>query len=229
VTAPLPAGLVGAWTRDSIAVGGAPPAEPQWVRYVQAARNYADLRLDRDGSGAVCFAGTTSWDPARSLARWQHAVDLEHGPADDEGVLDWLADGRMLERGTFAGPAGPVTYEELWRPLPVEGGLVALRSEQPPARLVKVGGHRIVVVDRRATGGGFAARYDGRTDRTWRPGLTLGDPAALPDLAELDVLDDMLPVLVVGAEIEMTALRWTVDEAAARPPAEVVPAKGVGA
>jgi HRI1 protein len=175
--------LIGAWERESIALDGGPPAEPQRVRYLQASCSYADLRLDRDGgTGAVCFAGTTSWDPTRSLARWHHALDLAPtGP--DEGVLEFLDDGRMRERGTFAGPDGPVPYEEVWRRLPGdEGGMAALRSEDPPARLVQVGGHRIVVVDRRASGGGFAARYETRTTggRTWAVGLTLGDPVALP-------------------------------------------------
>jgi hypothetical protein len=208
--------LLGAWTRDSIALDGGPPGEPQWVRYLQASRSYADLRLDRDGGpGAVCFAGTTSWDPNRSLARWHHALDLAPaGP--DEGVLEWLGDGRMRERGAFTGAHGQVPYEEVWRPLPVgEGGTAALRSNDPPARLVQVGGHRIAVVDRRATGGGFAARYDARTSTggAWAVGLTLGDPAAVPAPDELDVLDDMLRVLVVGGQVQLAGLRWAVDEA----------------
>jgi hypothetical protein len=204
---------VGAWTRESIAVGGGPPAEPQWVRYLQASRSYADLRLDRDGGGgAVCFAGTTEWDPARSLARWHHDLDLAPaGP--DEGVLEWLSDGRMRERGTFTGAHGPVPYEEVWRPLPPgEGGTAALRCDDPPARLVQLGGHRIVVVDDRAGRGGFAARYDHRAG-TWTPGLTLGDPTALPTLGELDVLADMLPVLASGDRVELDGAIWTVDEA----------------
>jgi hypothetical protein len=216
-------GLVGAWTRDSIAVGGGPPGEPQWVRYLQGPRSYADLRLDRDGgAGAICFAGTTSWNPNRSLARWHHALDLAPahavGPGGeaDEGVLEWLADGRMRERGAFTGPDGPVPYEEVWRPLPVgEGGTAALRSDDPLARIVQVGGHRIVVVDRRATGGGFAARYDARTGAggAWATGLTLGVPAALVSPDDLDVLADMLPVLAAGGRVQLAGLRWLVDEA----------------
>jgi hypothetical protein len=95
-----------------------------------------------------------------------------------------------------------------------EGGTAALRSDDPPARLVQVGEHRIAVIDRRATGGGFAARYDARmsADGTWAVGLTLGDPAALPAPDELDVLDDMLPVLVVGGHVQLAGLHWTVDE-----------------
>jgi hypothetical protein len=225
MTAPVPDGLVGAWTRESIAVGSAPPAEPQRVRYLQAGRSYADLRLDRDGdggAGAACFAGTTSWDPARSLARWHHALDLAPTGDADEGVLEWLPDGRMRERGTFTGPDGPVPYEEVWRPLPAgEGWTAALRSDEPPARVVQVGGHRIVVVDGRATGGGFAARYDtsgpagaSAGDGPWETGLALGDQATLPSPAELDVLDDMLPVLVAGGRVELAGLRWAVDEVA---------------
>ena len=177
----IPNRLVGAWERESIAVNGGPPAEHQWVRYLQATRSYADLRLARDGgTGTMCFAGTTSWDPARSLARWDHALDLAPaGP--DEGVLEWLSGGRVRERGTFAGPDGRVPYEEVWRRLPGgEGETAALRSDDPPARLVQVGAHRLIVVDRRATGGDFAARYETRTGTEWAPRLTLGDPTALP-------------------------------------------------
>lgn len=229
MTTPLPPGLVGAWTRDSIAVGDAPPAEPQRVRYLQALRSYADLRLDRDGPGAACFAGTTTWAPPR--ASWSHDLDLEPaGTAGlDQGTLEWLADGRMRERGTWAGPDGPVPYEEVWRPLPVgDGGLVALRSDGPPARLVQVGGHRLVVVDGRAAGDGFAARYDARpSGGAWasEPGLALalGDASALPGPAELDALDDMLLVLAAGRRVELAGLAWTVTDASPFSPPKVGP------
>lgn len=204
----LPTRFVGAWARESLAVGGGDPSEPQVVRYLQAERSYADLRLDADSSGdglgPLCFAGTASWDAP--CATWHHEVDLELDPGTDRGEVTWLDGGRWSERGTFAGPEGPVEYVEVWRPLPVgRGGLLALRGTELPARLVQVGDHLLVVVDRRADGGGFAARYDRRDGGAWHTILALGDAApALPEPPA-----DRPPV---GATVRLGGIDWIVDE-----------------
>jgi hypothetical protein len=216
--AALPARLVGAWARESIAVGGDDPAERQVVRYLQASRAYADLRLDlagaedtaADGAGAgphaVCFAGTTAWDAP--WATWHHDIDLAADAGEDRGEIEWLAEGRMAERGAFPSPVGPIDYVEVWRPLPVgDGGVLVLRATTVLARLVQIGVHGLVVCDRRGAGGGFAARYDQRRDDAWHAVLALGDAGELP----APPAERPAP----GSVVELGGLEWVVDESSA--------------
>jgi hypothetical protein len=217
----LPARLVGAWARESIAVGGDEPSEPQVVRYLQAGRAYADLRLDLagaedaavDGVGAgphaICFAGTTTWEAP--WATWHHDIDLDRdldldtAASQDRGEIEWLAGGRMAERGTFPSPVGPLDYIEVWRALPVgEGGVLVLRSTTVPACLVQIGVHALVVCDRRHAGGGFAARYDQRRDGAWHARLALGDTTDLPTPPP--------DRPATGGLIDLAGLEWLVDE-----------------
>lgn len=96
-------------------------------------RRFVDLRLtpgSRSGSGGasgaarLCwgFAGT-SWSPTPTSGRWEHEIDSRaadgHDPIVDEGSLEVLENGDVLERGQMVDPDRPALgccdYEELWR------------------------------------------------------------------------------------------------------------------
>jgi hypothetical protein len=201
----VPAGLVGAWTRESITLGDGEPIEPNAVRYLQAGTAYADLRTSLAGDPAeeLSFAGTCTWD--EPWAEWSHELDLDPSGGADRGEIEWQDDGGMHERGVWASPDGDVPYLEVWVPMPGgEGPMLALRCEDPPARLVRVGEHAIVLLDDRATGGEYRGRYDRLVDGTWQAQESLGDADALP------APPDEPPS--VGSTFELGGLTWTVTE-----------------
>jgi hypothetical protein len=150
---------VGAWERRSIALGEGPPSEPASVIWVQGTSAYADLRIPLDsGEGAECFAGRTEWDPPH--LHWSHELDLAGGPAAlaDVGAVEWV-DGDLVERGTFVVDGAEVSYVEVWHRLAGSDGPIVEEVEPGTSTRVVVGDHELVVVDRRAEGGGFSARY----------------------------------------------------------------------
>jgi hypothetical protein len=202
----LPPGLVGAWTRSSITLGDGEPIEPNAVRYLQATSAYADLRtsLAGDPSEQLSFAGTCTWD--EPWAEWSHELDLDPSGGADRGEIEWRDDGGMDERGVWTSPDGEqVPYLEVWVPMPVgDGPVLALRCDDPPARLVQVGEHAVVLLDDRATGGEYRGRYDRFVDGAWQPQESLGDAGALPAPPV-----DTPPV---GSTLELGGLTWTVDE-----------------
>jgi putative spermidine/putrescine transport system substrate-binding protein len=144
-----PADLTGAWRRASIAIGGGPPSEPASVVWLQVGEVYADLRVPLDTAGAqASFAGWTTWE-APTL-RWIHDLDLDPSGGDDVGTLDRAGD-ELVERGTSAGPDGPVPYTEVWRRLPGSGPPhVARRREDGLGLLVRTGAHALAVLDERS-------------------------------------------------------------------------------
>lgn len=169
----------GAWARRSASVDGCPHFETQLVVWLQAGRQYADLRVPfHPAADERCFTGRSFWDADRY--RWTHVLDLEPGSpaADDVGDLRW-EDGALVERGLFPTAAGPIAYEEIWARLPgSEGSSCALVA--PGACLVRVGDHAITVVDARETGGEFRACYRVREPHGWRVVAAIGNPADLP-------------------------------------------------
>jgi hypothetical protein len=148
----------GAWARRSIALGDAAPSEPATVIWVQGRSAYADLRLPFDvGEPTECFAGHTSWEPPQ--LRWGHDIDLAGGPAavTDVGTVTWAGED-LVERGEFEIDGQVIPYVEVWHRLPGSDGAIVEEVEDGLTR-VAVGEHELTVVDRRATGGGFAAEY----------------------------------------------------------------------
>ena len=173
----------GAWTRRAAAIDGGAAFETQWVYWLQAETCYADLRVPfHPAADQRCFTGRSGWDG--DGYRWSHGLDLEASDgeaspaADDLGYLEWR-DEALIETGMWPTAGGPVAYEEVWVRLPGDGGpWLALEAEG--ACLVRVGNHAITVVDRRASGGSFAACYRVLDDRGWRPKAVIGDGAATP-------------------------------------------------
>ncbi len=168
----VPPAFVGAWARQSIALGAAAPCEPATVIWVQGHSAYADLRVPiEEGEAVECFAGHTSWDPP--YLHWGHDLDLAGGPAasTDRGAVEWVG-ADLVERGTFTIDGTDVPYVEVWRRLPESEGRVVETVEQG-AIGVAVGSHELCVVDRRATGGPFAAEYR----RGGQVVLSFGSPA----------------------------------------------------
>ena len=70
----VPAAFVGAWQRRSLSRGGSKPEEPQHVVWIQAGRDYADLRLPRtEAASTECFAGHVIWE--EPFLTWIHEID----------------------------------------------------------------------------------------------------------------------------------------------------------
>ena len=185
-----PADLTGAWRRASIAIGGGPPSEPASVVWLQVGEVYADLRVPLDPAGAqASFAGWTTWE-APTL-RWIHDLDLDPSGGDDVGTLDRAGD-ELVERGTSAGPDGPVPYTEVWRRLPGSGPPhVARRREDGLGLLVRTGAHALAVLDERSLGGAFRACYRTGSDDGWTVALRLGTGADhLPEPPAVDGAPD---------------------------------------
>ena len=122
-------------------------------------RRFVDLRLtpgSGSGSGGAGgasrlywgFAGT-SWSPTPTSGRWEHEIDSRaadgHDPVVDEGSLEVLENGDVLERGQMVDPDRPALgccdYEELWRDevLAGAGQRVSIVLETADGIVVRVG------------------------------------------------------------------------------------------
>jgi hypothetical protein len=169
----------GAWTRQSVAIGGGPPFETQHVVWIQSGTCYADVRIPfHPGADERCFTGRSGWDG--DAYRWTHRFDLEIGApsADDVGELTWNGD-TLVERGMFPTADGAVAYEERWVRLPESRGPF-LALEGDATCMVRSGSHVITVADQRPTGGEFAAAYRRLRDGAWATVLTIGPADRLP-------------------------------------------------
>jgi hypothetical protein len=178
----------GAWIRRSAAIEGGSSFETQLVVWLQAGPCYADLRVPlHPDADQRCFSGRSFWEA--DGYRWTHHLDFEAAngvaspSADDLGQLTWTGDA-LVETGMFATSTGPVSYEEVWSPLPGGGG-PHLAVEAPDGCLVRVGRHAITVVDRRGTGGEFAACYRVLGAQGWRVEAAIGSPECLPAVDEI--------------------------------------------
>ncbi|MFI5040844.1 MAG: hypothetical protein ACHQNA_03170 [Acidimicrobiales bacterium] len=173
----------GAWMRQAASIDGGPFFETQRVVWLQAGTCYADLRVPfHPAADRRCFTGRSFWDA--DAYRWTHHLDLESADgeaspaADDVGLLRW-SDGALVETGMFPTPTGPVAYEEIWVRLPGDTG-PWLALDGPDGCLVRVGDHAITVVDRRASGGTFAACYRILGADGWQIEMAIGGVDALP-------------------------------------------------
>ncbi|CAN5430960.1 hypothetical protein BH10ACT3_BH10ACT3_15560 [soil metagenome] len=219
----VPEEYVAIWARATIAFDDEPPGETQDVRWVQTGQLYCDLRVGRDGDDDVSFAGDCtalepredSPSPGVPRLRWSHELELERdaGPDTlagvDEGAVWWDGDD-LIERGTFDGPDGPITYTEVWQRLdPGEGVRLALASTDGTGRMAMLGDHCLTVCDDRVADAGvvsgqYLARYQVRTDGEWVTELSLGDVSELPPT----------PVgeFVEGELLEWAGRSWSVIE-----------------
>jgi len=179
----------GAWTRRSASIDGGPQFETQHVVWLQAGTCYADIRVPFDPrADRRCFTGRSFWEG--DAYRWTHHLDLDDGgaqgtpAADDVGLLHW--DGAaLIETGMFPTPSGAVAYEETWVRLAGDDG-PWLALEGPDGCLVRVGDHALTVVDRRRSGGQFAACYRVLGADGWRIEASIGNADALPDPESTD-------------------------------------------
>lgn len=152
-----PDAFSGLWRRRSLQLGDRAASEPASVHWIQWGDQYLDVRISNGGPRPFCgpgtFGGTTSWsDP---VLTWHHALDSQPGAAADEGVVRWLDDDLIEERGVAVLDGADVVYVEVWErvgPRPTSG-----RHWSPAegALIVEAGPHRMAGVVR--PGGRWAA------------------------------------------------------------------------
>ncbi|OWY60642.1 hypothetical protein B7486_68095 [cyanobacterium TDX16] len=172
----VPAALQGVWVRTSVQVGEGEVFESHHVHWVQAGTAYADLRTSfvADGAPSTGFAGTCTW--ADPWASWTHELDLGASIGVDRGRLRWLPDGTLEERGDWTTDEGPVPYVERWHAVPgPDRPVLALRCDDPPGRLVRVGDHAIVIWDERPVGGAACGQHLVRAGGHWVVEHAVGD------------------------------------------------------
>jgi hypothetical protein len=174
----LPAQFFGAWERRELTVDGIPATGAGRAVWVQAGPWFVDVRGPGSFASDTSFAGSTKW--ADPYLEWEHTVDREHTAAGvDRGRITFEADD-LIEEGAFI--AGEQRkYRERWRrisgtPTPV------LAALGPGGIAVRVGSHAAAVLDERAHGGGFAARYARLGASGWASELTIdeGLPIVVP-------------------------------------------------
>jgi hypothetical protein len=181
----LPETFVAAWERSEFVVDNEPVAHAGRAVWVEAGDAYVDVRGPGWFASGTTFAGTTAW--ADSHLTWTHLIDAEpDGDGVDHGLISFVGDD-LIEEGEFN--AGRVVrYRERWQRLPGSNGVV-LAATRDGGIAVRVGDHASVVVDRRAEGGGIAARYDRWDGNEWKPALAFGSSAErdrLPDPLDPD-------------------------------------------
>jgi hypothetical protein len=109
----LPQEFVGAWYRESIAIGDAAPSEPQQVWWLQTPLFFADLRLPRTPDvRPESFSGRTV--AAGSRLTWHRDLDLQAAEGPDTGLVRWSG-GALIEEGVTTVGGAPTRYVEVWR------------------------------------------------------------------------------------------------------------------
>jgi hypothetical protein len=167
----LPRCFVAAWERSEFVVDGEPVPDAGRAVWVEAGNAYVDVRGPGGLASGTTFAGTTAWDEPHLT--WTHTIDAEpDGDGVDQGLISFAGDD-LIEEGEFI--AGRVvTYRERWQRIQGSDGPV-LAAVTDGGIAVRVGDHASVVVDRRRTGGGIAARYDRWDGTAWCAELRFGD------------------------------------------------------
>ncbi|MCU0309507.1 MAG: hypothetical protein MUE36_00990 [Acidimicrobiales bacterium] len=245
----VPEAFVGCWTRDGVSVAGEELAEPADVMWLQGREWFADVRVPRPdgragpattalGARAEAFGGRCAWttlegvEPAVGGAlSWSHEVDWTGGFAEGDGAeARWVADDCFEEHGTVDDDDPPTPFREVWRRQPAEAAplvVVGFDGEsRTTAMSVAVGGRRLVLVDRRSTGGAFAWSQALRDeDGGWRvvrrqvdPPVTVAsaDVDATPALADAEATADWLdahPASEAGMKFAGSDTTWVVVEA----------------
>lgn len=191
MNAELPPSFVGAWRRRSVSRGGGSPEEPQHVVWIQARRQFADLRLPRTGAASAptrAFAGHVIWE--EPVVTWVHEIDNISLGSVDRGEVTLEGD-ILTERGIWSTFEGPIPYEEVYERQhagDIRNEVIVLRTvENTEGTLtgmcVRVGNHQILMIDDRPAEMGLVAQYALRSgEEHWEPQLTLGDPTALPHI-----------------------------------------------
>ena len=175
----VPPRFVGAWERRELVVDGEPVADAGRVVWVQADESFVDVRGPGGFASDTAFGGTTTWD--EPYLTWSHPFDRAAGAEGvDRGHISFDGDD-LIETGAFIAGAQR-SYRERWCFL--GGGEPVLTSPFDGGLAVRVGPHAAAIVDRRATGGGFAARYQRLVDDRWHTEIEIDDGArrALPEV-----------------------------------------------
>ncbi len=168
----LPKQFVAAWERTELVVDGDPVAGAGRAVWVEAGTAYVDVRGPGGFASATTFAGTTTWE--EPYLAWAHLIDAEPGEDEgtDRGLITYDGDDLIESGEVIAGRT--ITYSERWCRLRGSQGIV-LAASTDGGIAVRVGHHASVVVDRRATGGGIAARYERWDGTGWTPQIVYGD------------------------------------------------------
>ena len=175
----LPERFIGAWERRELHVDGEPVTDAGRVVWLQTGESFVDVRGPGGFASDTAFGGTTTWDEPHLM--WSHPFDrYDEGDGVDRGHIAF--DGEdLIETGGFI--AGAVReYRERWCLLGSGEPVVVAPFDCGLA--VRVGPHAAAIVDRRSSGGGFAARYQRLVDGVWRTEIEIDDGAlaALPEV-----------------------------------------------
>jgi len=251
----VPERFVGCWVRDGVSVGDEDLAEPADVVWLQGREWFADLRVPRPegpagpagpattamGARPEAFAGRCQWvapdgvDPdAGGQLRWLHDLDWSGGFADGDGAeARWVSARCFEEHGTVDEADPPTPFREVWRAEPDEGAVLAAvgldDGGRPQMVSVSVHGRRLVMVDRRASGGMFAWSHARRDESDgWhvvhREVALLDDeglsgrsvPGSTEALAGAEATADWLgahPNPEVGTSFAGSGVTWVIVEA----------------
>ncbi|KAF8539666.1 hypothetical protein BDD12DRAFT_736637 [Trichophaea hybrida] len=134
--------------RISIRWPPSPATEPtSTIVLTSPSRRFVDLRLTLPPAQSLYwgFSGNSSY-PTPTTGKWTHTIDSRSDiPGVDEGTLEVLENGNVLERGEmvdFDAPGeGRKVYEEVWRDEVLEGEeRMAVVLETEGGCVVRVGG-----------------------------------------------------------------------------------------
>lgn len=138
----------GLWRRRSLRLGDAAPSETASVHWIQWGDHYLDLRVPDGRPQPFCgpgtFGGATTW--ADPVLTWHHGLDSAPGGGADEGVIRWLAEGLLEERGVAPMADGPLPYVEVWSRIGARPDAGRCWSPAPGAFAVEAGPDRMAAL-----------------------------------------------------------------------------------